>query len=335
MSNETFNLLVICGPTASGKTRLAVACALALNGEILSADSRQVYRGMDIGTGKDRQEYTTPHGTVACHLIDIADPAEIYTLHQYQKDCYRTIREVLKRGRLPVLTGGTGLYIESVLKKYAIPGVPEDPSLRAALMDLTKEELMEKLRCRAPDLHATADLTSKKRIVRALEIAVHRQGSAFPESVEPPPEMRPVILCVRWPRQVLLERITARLKQRLEQGLIDEVRDILRAGIPAKRFGYFGMEYRHIPRYLCGEIDYQEMVGALTHDIGQFAKRQMTWFRGMERRGARIHWIDGTDPDCARTILDRFRFDPGDAFEARRGLHVSRCSTDRVVNSGD
>lgn len=309
MKAEDKNLLVLCGPNASGKTRLAVSCALHLHGEILSADSRQIYRGMDIGTGKDLLEYSTPSGTVPYHLIDIADPSELYTLFHYQQDCYTAITDIRQRKKLAILAGGTGLYIEAVLKYYRIPNVPEDFSLRQSLMKKSKGELTEKLRVQDAHLFATTDLSSKKRIIRALEIAAFAQGHEVQWGIEQPPDIRPVIIGVRWPRKELIKRINRRLNERLHNGMIDEVKNLLASGITVERFNYFGMEYKHIARYLGGYVPYATMVRELAHDIHKLAKRQMTYFRGMERRGLPIHWVEMADTEETLKIVKSYRFD--------------------------
>ncbi len=302
------NLLVICGPTASGKTRLAVSCALHLQGEIVSADSRQVYRGMDIGTGKDLSEYNTPSGTVPFHLIDIADPTELYTLFHYQQDCYTVIADILGRGKLPVLTGGTGLYIEAVLNNYRIPNVPENYSLRKSLMKKTKDVLAEHLRMQDPRLHAATDLSSKKRIVRALEIAAFAKNHTIQWGIDQPPAVSPVIIGIARPREELLKGIDRRLRERLDAGMVEEVENLLASGIPVERFNYFGMEYKHVARYLNKQVSYKTMVNELARDIHRLAKRQMTYFRGMERRGLTIHWIETADRDAALKIIESYRY---------------------------
>jgi tRNA dimethylallyltransferase len=301
------NLLVICGATASGKTRLGVQVSLRLAGEIISADSRQIYRGMDIGTGKDLSEYHTPEGSVACHLIDVAEPAQIYTLYHYQRDFYKVLSDIRNRGRLPILTGGTGLYIEAVLKGYALPAVPEDAELRRDLMHRGKEELDERLRQLDRRLHERTDRSSKKRIVRAIEVAMHRSKNRPEEPDITRSDIRPLVLAVRRPRQVLHERIRRRLHQRMEEGMVEEVQKLLEQGIDRGRMALFGMEYKHITRYLCGDIGREKMLEVLERDIRRLAKRQMTWFRGMERRGIEVEWIDGADVEQALRVISRYR----------------------------
>lgn len=309
MSDSFKNLLVICGPTASGKTRLAVSCAVQLRGEIVSADSRQIYRGMDIGTGKDLSEYNTPSGNVPFHLIDIADTPEVYTLYHYQQDCYSALIDIRQRKKLPILAGGTGLYVEAVLKYYRIPNVPEDPALRQSLMKKSRNKLMEELKKKDARLYTTTDKSSRKRIVRALEIAEYAQKHEIQWGIDHPPQIRPVIIGVTWPREIVIKRIDQRLGERLENGMVDEVKRLLASGIPVERFDFFGMEYKHIARYLNNKVSYNTMVKELAQDIHHLAKRQMTYFRGMARRGLSIHWIDGADISTALQIIKKYRFD--------------------------
>ncbi len=303
MVSSPRNCLVVCGPTASGKTALGVALAQEFGGEILSADSRQVYRGMDIGTGKDLHEYTTPRGSVSYHLIDICAPEEIYTLHHYQRDFYAAFRDIRARARLPVVVGGTGLYIEAVLRHYRIPNVPEDPELREELMRADIGELLLRLRELDPGLYRNTDRSSKKRVVRALEIALYARNHKIERGEENPPPIEPLVLAVRWPRQELRARIDRRLAERLAGGMIEEVERILRSGIRRDRFDLFGMEYRHVAAYLDGTVSRQEMERNLRHAIHRLAKRQETWFRGMERRGIPLYWIDRADPDRAAHLV--------------------------------
>lgn len=305
MSDTLINLIVICGANASGKTRLAVSLAKELNGEIISADSRQVYRGMDIGTGKDLKEYETSSGTVPYHLIDIVDPEEIYTLYHYQQDCYTTLRDIWRRKVMPVLVGGTGLYIEAVLKKYRIPNVPENPELRKYLMKQGKDELVEQLKKTDHGLCRLTDLTSKKRVVRALEIVEYAKENKVRWGAEQPPDIKPLIIGVRWPRNLLIDRINTRLALRLENGMPEEVERLLSSGISNERFSYFGLEYKHVARYLKNEISYHTMVEELSRDIHRFAKRQMTYFRGMEKRGFSINWVDGDTVDDVFRIIEK------------------------------
>lgn len=309
MSNTVVNLIVFCGPNASGKTRLAVYFADRMNGEIISADSRQIYRGMDIGTGKDLEEYKTSSGIIPYHLIDIINPSEIYTLFHYQRDCYSTTRDIWHRGKIPIMAGGTGLYIEAVLRKYQIPNVPENPRLRNYLMKYKKDELIDKLKESDSNLYKSTDLKSKKRIVRSLEIVEYATKNRVYWGSGWPPDIKPLIIGVQWPRNVLTERITIRLQQRLKNGMVEEVEKLLRSGVSHKRFSYFGLEYKHVAQYLRKEVSYSNMVKELLLDIQRFAKRQMTYFRGMERRGLAIHWIDDVNVNKVLKIIEKYTFD--------------------------
>lgn len=294
------NLLVVCGPTASGKTALAVALASRLNGEIISADSRQVYRGLDIGSGKDLHEYGSGNHAIPYHLIDIADPFDIYTLYNYQHDFYRVFDEISRRNRLPILCGGTGLYIEAVLRGYAVPPVPEDRELRLRLME--KEHVVLEAMLREIDTvrYEATDRSSKKRIVRSIEVALHLlqnpglNNAAAGVSMTHPPH--PLVFCTRWDRTELHRRIDVRLDERLSCGMIDEVRSLRERGLPDERLAMLGMEYKYITLYLRGEIGCSEMKESLRRSIYQLSKRQETYFRGMERRsGITIQWIENAD----------------------------------------
>jgi tRNA dimethylallyltransferase len=308
---EKKDLIVICGPTASGKTRLGVYLASHYNGEIISADSRQVYRGMDIGTGKDLNEYFINEKKIPCHLIDIANPQSVYTLFDYQKDFYKVYREIKLRNRVPFLVGGSGLYIEAVLKNYQIPAIPENEELREKLSGLEKEELKRELEKIDPDLYSRTDLSSKKRIIRALEIACYRRENPEKDEIRPVEKINPLVICTRWDRERLRKRIDLRLELRLQEGMVDEVRRILGSGISQKRYSLFGMEYGYLARYIEGEVSYTQAVEQLKHSIHQLAKRQETWFRGMERRGIEVHWINGADQEEASEIVSRY-FSPVD-----------------------
>ncbi len=298
---KPYNCIVVCGPTASGKTRLGVQIAQSVNGEIISVDSRQVYRFMDIGTGKDLQEYTTEKGSVPCHLIDIAHPSTIYTLSDYQKDFYNCFDDIIKRGKTPVAVGGTGLYLEAVLKQYAIPKVKENPVLRSQLILLSKQELQEMLKREEPDRYEKTDLSSKKRIVRALEVARSEDGQG--ETILNPPKIDPLILYVVRDRTILRERIEKRLLDRLQNGMVDEVKNLLGMGVTPERLHLMGMEYRQICRYLQKEISYDEMFVTLRQEIFHLAKRQNTWFRGMGRRGLEVREVRGGEEQEQNFVL--------------------------------
>ena len=298
------NLIAVCGPNASGKTRLGVELALRCGGEIISVDSRQVYRGMDIGTGKDLEEYDTPGGRIPCHLIDVAEPNEVYTLWRFQGDFYRVFREIRAREKMPVAVGGTGLYLEAVLKHFEIADVPEDRALREELMEQPQEALKKRLEETDPELYARTDATNQKRLVRALEVALYSREHEVRRGHDDPPDIRPLVIGVRWPRETLRRRIEARLDQRLEMGMVEEVRELMEQGIDRQRLEQFGMEYRHVGRLLAGEVPFAGMREELLRDIGRLAKRQETYFRGMERRGTRVHWVDEGSSEQAREIVE-------------------------------
>lgn len=289
--NTDNRLLTILGPTACGKTSLAVEVAYRLGGEIISADSRQVFRGMDIGTGKDLADYTVKGKLIPYHLIDIHDAGYEYNVYQFQNDFIAAYREIRSGGHRPILCGGTGLYIEAVVKDYHLSDAPIDPEYRRSLEPFSDEELI----CRLASyikLHNHTDTETRDRLIRALEIQEYHK--AHPEEVVRMPKMTHVIVGVQYPREVVVERIGIRLRQRLQEGMVDEVRKLLDNGVPADRLLRYGLEYKHLTRYLMGECSYDEMYERLYTDIRRFAKRQMTWFRRMERSGVTIHWIDGT-----------------------------------------
>jgi tRNA dimethylallyltransferase len=305
MSNKK-NCVVVCGPTASGKTHLAVHLSLLFDGEIISADSRQVYRGMDIGTGKDLNEYSTNRGKVDVHLIDIRNPSEVYTLYHFKQDFFTTINQIHNRNHLPFLTGGTGLYIESILRNFDIPQIPENVEFRKQYMIREKTDLIEELRKRSPVQYERTDLSSKKRVVRALEIALFSPAQvATDNSSIQENQIDPLVLCTRWVRQELYARIDKRLIERIDNGMIDEVRNLLDSGVSEDRLIQFGMEYKHIVHFLRNRVSFEEMISLLKTDIHQLAKRQETWFRGMERRGVPVTWIDNADCETAEKVLKK------------------------------
>lgn len=297
------DLVVILGPTATGKTGLAVNLARELGGEIISADSRQVYRGMDIGTGKDLEEYEVQGVKIPCHLIDILNPEEDYSVFHFQKDFYRVYPEILKRENIPILCGGTGLYIESVLRNFEMEKVPPDVQLREMLERESLEDLQKQLQKLNPELHNTTDLNHKKRLIRAIEIARAPVTSA--DQIKRVPIA--VVLGVQFEREVVRKRITDRLKTRLKQGMIDEVRSLMDAGVSYDRLDYFGLEYRFIAKHLQGELSWNDMFQKLNTAIHQFSKRQMTFFRHMERKGLKIHWIPKGNFRIAMDVLAGFR----------------------------
>lgn len=304
MSEKPYNLIVILGPTASGKTRLAARLAASLGLEIISADSRQVYRGMDIGTGKDLSDYVVDGKAVPYHLIDILDPGYDFSVFEYQRLFCRCFKEISSRGIIPIMAGGTGLYIESVLKGYRMLEVPENPVLRKELEHKDMEKLAAMLLALNLAVHNTTDLLDRKRLIRAIEIAVFTKSRGLDEGISLP-VIHPLIIGVRWDRSVLRERITERLRKRLEAGMIEEVKRLRSSGLGWERLNYFGLEYRYIGLYLQGELRYEEMVKQLNAKIHQFAKKQETWFRRMERQGIEMHWIDGDDYEAAKELIDR------------------------------
>lgn len=285
-----YDLITILGPTASGKTPFAAALADRMGSEIISADSRQIYRGMDLGTGKDLADYTVEGRHVPYHLIDIADPGYKYNVFEYQRDFLNAYKDITRRGiDLPILCGGTGLYLEAVLKGYRLIPVPENPELRARLADKSLEELTEIL-SRYKTLHNTTDVDTVKRAIRAIEIEEHYLHT--PVSEREFPHLKSLIIGVDIDREARREKITRRLKQRLDEGMVDEVRHLLGNGIAPEDLIYYGLEYKYLTLHVTGELTYDEMFTQLETAIHQFAKRQMTWFRGMERRGFTIHWVN-------------------------------------------
>lgn len=287
MSATAPNLIVILGATAGGKTGLAVQLARKLDGEIISADSRQVYRGMDLGTGKDLQEY----GEVPYHLIDIVEPGAEYNVFQFQRDCFAAVEDIWMRNRLPILCGGTGMYLDAVLRGYRLAEVPENPRLRAELDRLSDVQLRERLLKLKPEQHNRTDLEDRSRLLRAIEIALGEQAAA--DSLPPLPAVRPLIFGLRWPREVLRQRIALRLQQRFDEGMIDEVQQLHDSGVPWEKLEFYGLEYRLIAQHLQGKLNRNDLVQKLRGAIGRFAKRQETFFRRMEAQGVRIHWLEG------------------------------------------
>ena len=308
-------MITILGPTASGKTPLAAALAYQTEGEIISADSRQVYRRMDIGTGKDLADYEvsplTSHLSpltshllpltskkIPYHLIDIVEPGTKYNLFQYQQDFYDAYQDIMARGKTPILCGGTGLYIEAVLKGYKLSPVPQNPDLRQQLEGKTLDELTQLLAALKAKtgsvMHNKTDVDSCQRAIRAIEIESYNLEHPVPLRELPPVDS--LIIGVNIDREARREKITRRLKARLEEGMVDEVRGLLDEGIPAEDLIYYGLEYKFVTEYVTGKTTYDEMFTRLEIAIHQFAKRQMTWFRGMERRGFTIHWIDALQP---------------------------------------
>lgn len=288
-----YDLITILGPTASGKTPLATALADRLGTEIISGDSRQVYRRMDLGTGKDLADYTIEGRSVPYHLIDIVEPGYKYNVFEYQRDFLKAYESIVDKGKLPILCGGTGMYLESVLKGYRLLPVLENPELRASLDGKSLQELTLILEG-YKKLHNSTDVDTAKRAIRAIEIEEYYKQQ--PLEYREFPALKSLIVGVDIDRELRREKITRRLKQRLDEGMVEEVRGLLAEGISAESLIYYGLEYKFLTQYAIGELTYEEMFHQLETAIHQFAKRQMTWFRGMERRGFVIHWLDATLP---------------------------------------
>lgn len=290
--NKPRPLIAIVGPTASGKTHRAVAVAEAVDGEIISGDSRQVYRGMTIGTGKDLEEYKG----VAYHLIDIVDAGDKYNLHRYLKDATRAIAEVRARKKWPIVCGGTGLYIESLLNGLNLPDVPENTELRASLEGKTLEELTQIL-ASMKQLHNVTDVDTAKRAIRAIEIQTYYAEHPEEAHKTVPSPLEAVVIGVDIDRELRRNKISHRLRQRLEEGMVDEIKGLINSGVSPEDLIYYGLEYKFITEYVIGQRSYIDMVSQLEIAIHQFAKRQMTWFRGMEKRGHKIHWLSANLSD--------------------------------------
>lgn len=287
------DLITILGPTASGKTTFAANLAARLDSEIISGDSRQVYRRMDIGTGKDLADYEVDGKKIPYHLIDIAEPGYKYNVFEFQRDFLNAYQDIRERGKTPILCGGTGLYIESVLKGYKLLPVPENKELRERLQNYSLTELTEMLKS-YKTLHNTTDVDTVKRAIRAIEIEEYYQSQ--PMEVSAFPQINSVIIGVDIDREERRRKISARLRSRLDEGMVDEVRAILDSGVSSDDMIYYGLEYKYLTNYIIGNLTYEQMVSELEIAIHQFAKRQMTWFRGMERRGLRINWMDASMP---------------------------------------
>lgn len=290
---NNYELITIIGPTASGKTAFAAALAARLDTEIISGDSRQVYRSMDIGTGKDLADYVVDGKQIPYHLIDICNPGDKYNVFEYQHDFHKAFEEIRKKGKLPILCGGTGMYIESVLRGFKLLDVPQNPALRESLKGKSLAEL-EQILASYKVLHNKTDVDSAQRAIRAIEIEEFYKTEA-PDKREYAP-INSLIIGVDIDRELRREKISRRLRARLDEGMVDEVRAILATGVKPEDLIYYGLEYKFLTLYIIRQLTYDEMVSQLEIAIHQFAKRQMTWFRGMERRGLRIHWLDATLP---------------------------------------
>ena len=286
-------LLTITGTTASGKTQLAAEVAYRIGGEIISADSRQVFRGMDIGSGKDLEDYRVHGVDIPYHLIDIHDAGYEYNLYQFLGDFQTAYDDIVRRGRKPILCGGTGMYVDGVVRRYELPDAPIDEDFRRSIADKSDEELTERLASMIK-LHNHTDTETRDRLVRALEIQEYKLQ--HPDSFTKMPDINHVIVGVHFPREVLVKRIEMRLRQRIDGGMVEEVNTLLKQGVPPERLLRYGLEYRHVTLFLQGKISKEQMFEGLFTDIRRFSKRQMTWFRRMERNGVKINWLDGQLP---------------------------------------
>jgi tRNA dimethylallyltransferase len=286
---NNYDLITILGPTASGKTALACRLAYELETEIISGDSRQVYRQMNIGTGKDLGDYTVCGKQIPCRLIDIRNPGDKYNIFEYQHDFHKAFTDIGKKGLLPILCGGSGLYIESVLKGYSLVNVPENKTLRKKLENESLHRLTDRLRS-YKSLHNTTDVDTVQRAIRAIEIEEYKKAHPLERNEFPP--LNSLIIGVDIERELRRIRITERLKMRLDEGMIDEVKGILDSGVSPDDLMYYGLEYKYLTLYVLNRLNYSDMFLQLETAIHQFAKRQMTWFRGMERRGLHIRWLD-------------------------------------------
>ncbi|RMZ48956.1 tRNA (adenosine(37)-N6)-dimethylallyltransferase MiaA [Candidatus Marinimicrobia bacterium PRS2] len=309
LSHLAYDLLTILGPTATGKTQLAVQLANKLGGEIISADSRQVYRGMDIGTGKDLGEYKLNGKSIPYHLIDIVDPIEEYNVAQFQKDFQKVSTDIRKREKLPILSGGTGFYIKAVLMDFQLSKTEPNKQLRQKLENWKLEDLINKLKTISPGASANTLVDTKRRVIRAIEVAKNRRqetGDRDNEIQNPKSKIQnPIVLGVNYPREVIRERITARLHERLNNGMIEEVELLLKNGVTHEKLNSFGLEYRFISHYLQGQLSQDEMAEKLNTAIHQFAKKQMTFFRNIEKYGIKIHWIPEGDFETALGIISK------------------------------
>ncbi len=286
-----YNLITILGHTAAGKTSVAAHLAYAINSEVISADSRQVYRNMDIGTGKDIEDYTVNGKKIRYHIIDIVDAGYKYNVFEFQNDFLNAFNDITNRGKLPILCGGTGLYINAATQGYKLIKVPVNNDLRKKLQDKTLDELTQIL-AGMKTLHNKTDVDTKKRAIRAIEIEEYYKKNKYADFVYP--EIRPLYIGIRFDRNTRRKRISERLQQRLKNGMIEEVEHLIELGMDKESLVYYGLEYKYLAYYVFGDISYDEMVSGLETAIHRFAKRQMTWFRGMERKGMKINWID----DC-------------------------------------
>lgn len=299
-NHDTPLMITVLGPTATGKTRLAALVAVRLDGEVISADSRQVYRGMNLGTGKDYDDYLVGDKSVPRHLIDIAEPGYEYNVFEYRQDFLKVFNDITARKKIPILCGGTGLYLDAVLSGYQLTKVPENMALRSLLSTKSITELTEILLSLRP-IHNTTDLLDRQRAIRAIEIAAFEKER--PQAAGGFPEIKHLIFGVLFEREVIRRRITERLEKRLKDGMIEEVEKLLDSGLKPEQLTFYGLEYRYITDHITGKISREVMFRLLNTAIHQFAKRQMTWFRRMEKKGLKIHWIDGTLPEEAKVDI--------------------------------
>ncbi len=299
-----YDLIVITGPTATGKTRLAALLAHRINGEIISADSRQIYKGMDLGTGKDLADYMVDGKQIPFHLVDMVEPGYEFNVFEFKQEFLKAYDKIKKRNKQTIMCGGTGLYIEAALASYKLFKVPENTLLRKKLNEYTHDELVAKLATLRP-LHNTTDTTLRERLVRAIEIEMFQKTLDTPKSHTP--DFSYIIFAIVFQREIIRERITQRLRNRLSSGMIDEIQRLLKRGLKPEQLTFYGLEYKYITQYVTGEINYDNMFSKLNTAIHQFAKKQMTWFRRMEKNGFKIHWINGklTDEEKLTLMLEK------------------------------
>ncbi len=300
-----YDLITVLGPTAVGKTKLAALLADRFNGEIISADSRQVYKGMDIGTGKDLQDYVVNGSLIPYHLIDIIEPSEEFNVFRFRKLFYETFKQITGRNKIPFLVGGTGLYLNAVLSNYNLKEIDFNKKRINELNKLPVIELTEILKSLNPKLHNTTDLKIKNRVIKAIIVAEQSTNSQSNEY----PKLNPLIIGIKLERELIKRNITNRLKNRLKNGMVEEVENLMANGITLEKLMFFGLEYKYVSLYLSGKLNYNDMFQKLNSAIHKFAKRQMTWFRKMERSGIKINWIEGPDFESAGKIISKEFFD--------------------------